>query len=229
MRPVALVAALAVVPLLAGCLQADPGGDGDGFEPTCPSWMTAPGGQTKGWGAIFLFNNQSVRSTSPVVMDKWDFAAPTFDESGQVTKKGVGYGDPRLEYNGHPLDQLVFDFNHRVNKTGLLVVDAEVHFRFIESIDGHPGADLVAWDRKLGRSSAQTVWTVRGDAASGGYAWFNRTLQVDLADPAADPDPRGVFVYWDWVYNLDGDIDTPSVVFTGYSPQTWYRTCGAEA
>ena len=224
MRALALLAAVLAVPALAGCLQADPG-EGEGFEASCPSWITAPGGQIKGWSPIFLYNNQS----TTVELEKWDFAAPTFGSDGSVTKKGVGFGDQRLEYQGYPLDQLVFDFNHRTNKTGLLVVDAELHFRFIESIDGHPGADLAAWDRKLGRSSAQTVWTVRGDAASGGYAWFNRTLQVDLADPAEDPNPRGVFVYWDWVYNLDNDIDTPSVVFTGYSPQTWYRTCGADA
>lgn len=217
------VAGLALVSLLAGCLQADPG-EGEGFEGTCPSWVRMPqGGQVVTRGPIFLFDNNTQGAPE---FEKWDFMGPTYDDQGNPTKRGNGIGDGYLQFDGHPLDQLVIDLRWDESKRGLYVQNAEVHLQFIAARDGYPAEAMQAWDQSQGRASAKHEWVFT--SPPGGYAFHNVTLRLDLAEPGAEPDPHGVFLYWTWVPRFQGQGDVPSVVIRGYTPEYWYRTCSSD-
>lgn len=220
---VALLAGL--VFLLAGCTQGDPGSRNghSGFQSTCPSWVKYPHNGQIIEGALQWTN----LSTNPDDLERWDFMAPN------ATRPGQGIGDGNLlEYDGHPLDEVVFDFHLRDKSPGtprraLYVQDAQLHMMFFASEGGYPGQELEAYDTSKGPSSAKVEWIFGSDAAEG-YTIHNVTLRVDLAQPDQPPAPAGVFVHW-WIDpDLDGDKDTPSVALMHYAPEFWYRTCSAD-
>lgn len=217
---------LAAGVLLAGCTQNSPNGEDGGAFGSCPSWVKGLSQERVVWSVNFLFTNQS---TSAPALDDWDLREPTFDAQGNLAKPGAGFGEGFQEFQGAPLDQVVFDFVRRGSgdkQTGLFVLDAEVHLTFLASYDGAPGETLSAYDQSKGPSSGKPEWVFRSDDADGD--WFNITLRVDLAGIDQQPDPRGIFVYWTWVFDLDDNVDTPSAVARGYSPEFWYRTCSAD-
>lgn len=220
MRSLALVALVLLVP---GCTQNDPGGGpGDDDFITCPSWIKWP------HDAYIISRGHPLRSDQPAT-EAWDFRGPYVDEQG-VERRGTALGEgARIEYNDHPLDFLRIDFKATTplnqSDTTLIVVDAEVRLEFLASQDGYPtGEVLRAYDLSKGPSSAQDEWVFRSDPVKG-YEVFNITFQVDLAQSDEDPNPRGVFLHWSWMPNLDGNPDTPSVLDRGYVPELWYRTC----
>lgn len=230
MHPSSLVL-LAVVlscTALTGCLQGDPGDDD--FQQSCPAWIKGLSKMSVpfSWSsAKFLYTNQ----TTQPVFDDWDFAAPEYDSSGALVKEGTGFGDNLETFQDHPIDFLVFDFraDEDLAKTrqGMYVQDAELRMSFFASDSGAIGAPLEAWDQQRGRESTQHQWTF-GLEPGKEFGMHNVTLRVDLAAPDQPADPRGVFVHWEWTFDLDHDRDTPSAVFLGYSPEMWYRTCNSD-
>ncbi len=220
MRTAAL---LALAFLVAGCTQGSPGSGGKAFEGSCPAWVKYPHSGQIVESALQWTN----RSTNPADLERWDFMAPN------ATRAGLGIGDGHLlEYEGHPLDQVWFDFHLRDKSAGqprrvLFVEDAELHARFYASEDGYPGQALEPWDVALGPSSAKHDWTFTSDPVKH-YAIHNVTLRVDLARPDQDPAPAGVFVEWVLVPDLDRDPDTPSMAMMYYTPDLWYRTCSKD-
>lgn len=213
---------VAVVLLLAGCTQGDPGDDG-GIATTCPSWVKLPHNGQVIEGAM-LYN----KDTTVPDFERWDFMEPN------ATRPGQGIGDGHLlEFDDHPLDQIVFDFHMR-NKEGsnparlLYVEDAELTVSFFASRDGEIdfGTPVEAWDQAQGPSSSKHEWTFGIDPAKR-YGIHNVTLRVDLAQPWEDPRPHGVFVRWLMTPDLDGNLETPSIAIMRYAPEFWYRTCSS--
>ena len=221
MRLLAVAATLAF--LLAGCTQGSPGTGPDGFASTCPSWIKYPHNGQIIEGALQWTNT----STNPGDLERWDFM------KWNATRGGQGIGDGHLlRYDGHPLDQLEFDFHLRDKAAGqprrvLYVEDAELHARFFAAEDGYPGQLLEPWDRALGPSSAKHEWTFTSDPVKR-YAIHNVTLKLELMPADQDPSPVGVFVQWELIPDLDHNPDTPSVALMHYVPEFWYRTCSKD-
>ena len=209
---------LATLVPLAGCTQLDPGDDDPDFTGTCPSWVKGMGTQVIE-GALLL-----TKETTAPDFDRWDFREATAEAPGN------GLGDGYLEFNGHPLDQIVLDFHQRDEpgkpKRLLWVLDAELHLRFYRADGGQVGEPVEAWDQALGASSSKHEW-VFGKQPGKEFGYHNITLRIDLTDPADDPDPHGVFAHWEMIPDLDSNPDTPSAAVMRYAPDLWYRTCGA--
>ncbi|MEK6974963.1 MAG: hypothetical protein AABY18_01310 [Candidatus Thermoplasmatota archaeon] len=215
-----LPALIALALLLSGCTQNDPGaGDGDGFFTTCPSWIKYPHNGQIIDGAL-LFNNQTTHPD----FERWDFMEPN------ATRPGQGIGDGHLlAFDGHPLDQIVFNFHFRQKgpdqpARALYVEDSALTLRFYASDGGYPGDPLGAYDEDEGPDSTKHEWVFRSDPTAG-FALHNITLRLELAPADQDPAPSGVFLHWEMTPDLDHDIDTQSVALMRYSPEFWYRTC----
>jgi hypothetical protein len=225
-RAALLMGLLASSLALTGCTQGDPGDDFG--EPTCPSWTKGRSSMIVSPATKLYYSNQT---QVPDFFD-WDYAEESYNANGTLQTRWSAFGSSFKSLSGKPLDFLVFDF-HGAEFTGgrsfLLVEDAEVTLQFFaESADGSPeGQPMAAWDVDQGKESAKTEWTFRSDPKTG-YALHNVTLRVDLAQPNEAPNPRGVFAYWTWTFDLDGDRDTPSGVTTAYAPEFWYRTCWSD-
>ncbi|MFA5944941.1 MAG: hypothetical protein WC876_10805 [Candidatus Thermoplasmatota archaeon] len=225
MRSAFVLLVLASSLALTGCVQGGP--DDDFGTPTCPSWTKGRNAQIVSPAAKLLYSNQT---TAPD-FDRWDFTEETYYANGTVQTRWGAFGSPYATFSGRPLDFIVFDFAGAEFSGGrsiLFVQDAEVKLLFFAANeDGSPGELLPSWDTSKGQASAQDEWTFRSDPAKG-FAFYNVTLRVDLAQPDDDPNPRGVFAYWTWVFDLDHDRDTPSLLYTGYSPEFWYRSCSKD-
>jgi hypothetical protein len=210
---------------LAGCTQGDPGDD---LPPTCPSWTKGLSSQVVQPGIKLLYSNQTMTPD----FDDWDFGEEAYYSNGTLQSRWSAFGSNLETFMDYPLDFLVFDFEGAAisgGKSILYVQDAEVKLEFFAAgADGAPsGERLSAWDERLGRSSSRSEWVFRSDAATG-YSQSNVTLRVELAPSDQEPNPRGVFVYWSWTFDLDRDRDTASLLYVGYSPEFWYRTCGSD-
>lgn len=218
MRPSVRALLLAAVALtLSGC-TAPSGGDDGGFEISCPAWVHLPHNAQIVDGTLLMTNQ-----TMAPDLTRWDFKEP-----GQTPGQGIGEGNLET-YKGRPLDQMVFDFRMRERDGSkaaqlLYVQDAELRLRFHASDGGYPGERLQAYDEALGRSSLRDEWVFRADPRLH-YGIFNVTLRLELADSGEEPAPRGVFLEWEMVPDLDRDIDTPSIARMRYAPQYLYRTC----
>jgi hypothetical protein len=216
-----LLAVLLLAFLLAGCTQGTPDREDD-FQASCPSWIKYPHNGQIIEGAMQWTN----QSTNPNDLDRWDFM------QWNATRGGQGLGDGLLEYEGHPLDQIVLNFHERQKSAGnparrLGVQDGELHVRFWANEGGMPGQQLEAWDESLGRSSAKADWTFTSDPVKH-YALFNITWHIDLAQPDEEPAPVGVFAEWELIPDQDRNPDTPSGAVMYYSPELWYRTCSSD-
>lgn len=197
----------------AGCTQGDPGDD---FEPTCPSW-------TRGLNRQVINGNLAVTNRTTVPdLDRWDFTEPG--------DKGSGLGGPYKDFQGRPLDFLTINLQQKQSNSSnedrlLYIQDAELRVTFFADRDGQLGEEMEAFEE--GRpATAKHEWVFR--TTPGGYLIQNITWKVEMAKPDQDPDPHGVYVHWEMVPNLDGDIDTASVVIMRYSPEFWYRTCSSD-
>lgn len=230
MGRVRLLLAVVLTFVLAGCTQGSPGLDPDEVG-SCPSWVQYPHKtHSVGVGDPLQWYHTGTQARFDV--EQWDFRAPSSNKTTGAPIPGTAFGSTYEFYEGRPLDFLVFDFavHGQLNKskTLLLVVDAEVHLQFIASEGGYPtGEVLAAWDVKKGPASAKTDWVFKPDPATN-YAYYNLTLQVDLAPIDQDPNPRGVFLHWTWEPDLDKDPETPSILRRGYAPDLWYRTCSKD-
>lgn len=219
MRVVALLGAVLLSLSIAGCTQGDPGGgDGNGFEATCPSWVKGPD--------VFRVDGNMVltnRTTFPD-LERWDLAEPSKDSD-----RFSGFGDGVLERMGHPLDFLVMDFTFKEggqqDSRLLYIQDAELHVEFFASDNGGIGRELSA-ALEGQPETAKHEWVFRTEP--GGYRIENLTWRVELSPSDQAPAPAGVLVHWFMVPNLDGNIDTASVVLMRYAPELWYRTCSAD-
>lgn len=214
MRVVAVLAAVLLSAGLAGCTQGDPGKST--FAQTCPAWIKGPDAQVVN-GNLVLTN----QTTQPQ-FDRWDYREPT-------DKPGTGFGDGILQRFNHSLDFLSMDFHFHQGEGKdarlLYIQDAELHVTFFASEGGVPGQELDA-SLEGQPGTAKHEWVFR--TAPGGYLIENLTWRVELAKPNEPPNPRGVFVHWQMVPNLDKDINTASVVLMRYSPEFWYRTCSSD-
>jgi hypothetical protein len=221
MRVALLLAALPLMAGLAGCTQGTPGDD---FQATCPSWIK--GRDAMGVNGNLLFTNQ----TTMPDFDRWDFRegnnSAWTGRNNPHGRPGTGLGDGLEELFDRPLDFLVFDFRFTEDgKRMLYIQDAQLIVRFYASEGGNPGEPLDAYLQ--GRpQTAKSEWVYT--TAPGGFLLVNDTLRVDLARPDEAPNPRGVFVHWQMVPNLDRNVDTASVAIMRYSPEFWYRSCNAD-
>jgi hypothetical protein len=213
-RLVAVLAVLALSAGLAGCTQGDPNG---GFKQSCPAWIKGPDAQVVN-GNLVLTN----QTTQPQ-FDRWDYREPS------AKSPGTGFGDGLLQRFNHSLDFLSMDFHFHQGEGKdarlLYVQDAELHVSFFASENGAPGESLDA-SLEGQPSTAKHEWTFR--TTPGGYLIENLTWRVELAHPDQPPNPRGVFVHWEMIPNLDNNIDTASVILMRYSPEFWYRTCSSD-
>lgn len=214
--------------LLAGCTQGTPDRDGP-FVGSCPSWVKLP------------YNGQIIEgqlqwtnlSSNPSDLSRWDFMPPSYNQSSGQWRAGSGIGDGNLRsYNGHPLDQVVFNFHLREKSSGeprrvLYVQDGTLTARFYASDDGFVGDPVAVYDEKLGPASAKHEWTFSVDSKTN-WALHNLTLRIDLAPIDAPPSSHGLFVHWELLPDRDRNRDTPSVALMQYSPEFWYRTCSKD-
>lgn len=214
---------LALGLLLAGCTQYTP--DEDIPFVSCPFWIQG-------------LSSQGVNDRGSMTFPAPGGALPSFERwdvfKGNGTTPGQGFGSGALDFQGHPLDQLVFDFRAEPNKPLanssriLYIQDGEMTLEFLASDDGFPGEVLQAYDEALGPSSKRDSWVFTSDPATK-FSIYNITLRLDLAGSDQAPNPRAVFAHWTMSkVNQDGDSQTTTTEVIRYSPEMWYRTCSAD-
>lgn len=223
-----IVVLVALAFLLAGCTQGTPVRDAESFG-TCPSWTKLPYN-----GQIIEGNLQWTNvSTNPNDLVRWDFKAPSYNQSTGQWKPGNALGDGSLrEYDDHPLDQIVLNFHLRKRAEGepsrfLYVQDGTLKARFYASDDGLVGAPVSAYDEMKGPASAKHEWSFEVNPQTN-FAIHNITLRIDLASSSEPPAPHGVFVQWELLPNRDRNPNTASLAAMHYSPEFWYRTCSKD-
>ena len=194
---------LAVSMALTGCMQGDPGGEGE-FNATCPQWV-------KGLStAVF---QEGFQNTS--------FPEQKFDPSRPT---GAGL----RSFQGRPLDFVELDFHPKPQGSGMrpqavAVANATLELRAFRSDNNGGIADqLLIQDGRT--SEIKDTWTW------GPGLHTNFTLKIALAAPNEPPVTDPVVLRWDFI--PDTDTRTPSEGVMLYTAYFWYRTCnqdGSEA